>query len=165
MRTYFDTSLLLKSYIPESGSAQALEILRDRKGPFPLSHLLELELRSAIRLKHGRGEIKAVEMRGALQALESDIAAGILTRPAYDLEEVFRLAEAISSKYAAPTLARSADLWHVAAALQAGCIAFASVDERQRKVAKLCGLEVIPHEDNCPALQTRKKKDKGHSHS
>lgn len=62
--TYFDTSLILKSYVPEAGTEVALAILREHSGPFPFSHLLELELRTAIRMKHGRGEITAAEMRG-----------------------------------------------------------------------------------------------------
>jgi predicted nucleic acid-binding protein len=144
VKTYFDTSLLLASYLPEPGTKEALQILHDTPPPVPFSHLLELELRTAIRVKHGRGDASAGTMRGALQALESDIAKGILARPDYDLAEVFRRAEAVSGKHAAATLARSADLWHVAAALEAGCSAFASFDERQRQAAKRCGLEVLP---------------------
>jgi hypothetical protein len=144
LKTYFDTSLLLKSYVPEDGTPEALAILREQEAPFPFSHLLGVELRTAIRVKHGRGEITAAEMRGSLQALESDLAKGILARPDYDLEAVFLRAESLSAKHAAATLARSADLWHVAAAMEAGCTAFASFDERQRKVAELCGLALIP---------------------
>lgn len=144
MRTYFDTSVLLKSYLPEPGTAEVLTLLRQQAPPFPLSHLLELELRTAIRLKHGRGEVSAAEMRGTLQAIESDFAAGVLARPDYDLAEVFRRAEAISAKIAAATLTRSADLWHVAAALEAGCDVFVSFDERQREAAARCGLKVLP---------------------
>jgi predicted nucleic acid-binding protein len=156
VKTYFDTSLLLKAYVPEEGTPEALAILREQEGPFPFSHLLELELRTAIRVKHGRGEIKLAEMRGTLQALESDLAKGLLARPDYDLETVYLRAEAISAKHAVATLARTADLWHVAAALEAGCTAFASFDERQRQAAELCGLEVIPASG--PAPKTGKAK-------
>ena len=107
MKTYFDTSLLLKVYVPEDGTPQALAIVRECAGPFPLSHLLEIELRTAIRMKHGRGEITAAEMSGSLQALESDLAKGILARPDYDLETVYLWAETISAKHAAATLART----------------------------------------------------------
>jgi len=144
VKTYFDTSLLLKTYIQEPGSLEAVAILQNVETPFPLSHILEIELRTAIRLKHGRREITAAEMRGALQSLESDIAAGVLARPDYGLAEVYRRAEVVSAKHAAATLARSTDLLHVAAALEAGCTTFASFDERQRKCAALAGLKVIP---------------------
>ena len=159
MKTYFDTSLLLKSYVPEDGTPEALAVVREHEPPFPFSHLLEIELRTAIRVKHGRGEITAAEMRGALQALESDLANGVLARPDYDLEAVYLRAETISAKHAAATLARTADLWHVAAAVEAGCTAFASFDDRQRQAAQRCGLEVIPAgaPSPAPASKTRKK--------
>jgi len=144
VRTYFDTSLLLKTYLAEAGTEKALEILRKENPPAPFSHLLELELRNAIRIKHGRGESSAVTTRGALQALESDLAGGVLSRPDYDLDFVYRRAEALSAKHASGTLARAADIWHVAAALEIGCQAFASFDDRQRKVAALAGLELLP---------------------
>ena len=144
MKTYFDTSLLLATYIPEDGTPEALAVLREQKSTVPFSHLLEIEMRTAIRLKYGRGEITAAEMRGTLQCLESDLAKGVLERPDYSLEAVYLRAETISAKHAAATLARTADIWHVAAALEAGCTAFASFDGRQRKAAELCGLEVIP---------------------
>ncbi len=155
--TYFDTSLFLKAYVAETGTAEAIAIIEGQESPAPLSHVLELELRTGIRLKYGRGEITTAAMRGALQAVEADIAAGVLARPDYDFADVFRRAEAISAKHAASTLARSADLWHVAAALEAGCTAFASFDDRRRKVAALCGLVVIPAE---PATRKRSTKAK-----
>lgn len=148
MKIYFDTTLLLKSYVPEIGSVEALALLEKHQHPVPFSHLLELELRTAIRVKHGRGEITAAEMLGTLQAVESDLAKGVLARPHYDLATVYHNAEAISAKHAASTLARSADIWHVAAALQSGCTTFASFDERQREVAERCRLQVIPAEIN-----------------
>jgi predicted nucleic acid-binding protein len=144
MTPYFDTSILLKTYIQEPGTAEALALLRNQPPPAPFSHLLELELRTGIRLKYGRGEITAAAMRGALHALETDLAAGVLVRPDYDLEGVFRYAETLSAKHAASAMVRSADIWHIAAALEAGCKVFASFDERQRNVAALCGLHVLP---------------------
>jgi predicted nucleic acid-binding protein len=144
LETYFDTSLLLKVYILEASTPEALKILRAQEPPIPFSHLLELELRTAIRLKYGRKEISTAEVRSVLQAVEADLANGVLVRPNYDILEVFRRAESLSEKHAAMTLARSADIWHVAAALEAGCTNFASFDERQRKIASLAGLKIIP---------------------
>ncbi|MEI6032789.1 MAG: hypothetical protein WCS65_00745 [Verrucomicrobiae bacterium] len=95
-------------------------------------------------MKHGRGESSAATMRGALQALESDLAKGILARPDYDLESVYRRAETLSAKHTAATIARAADIWHVGAALEIGCKAFASFDDRQRKLAALAGMELLP---------------------
>ena len=144
MTTYFDTSIVIKGYVNEVNSSAAVEIIEANKTPIPFSHMLEIELRTGIRLKHGRGEITATEMKASLQAIESDLGSGILTRPDYDLEAIFIRAEILSSKHAAETLARSADILHVAAAMEAGCTSFASFDERQRKIASVAGLKVIP---------------------
>ena len=151
MTTYFDTSIVIKGYVFEVNSPAAVEILEANKTPIPFSHILEIELRTGIRLKHGRGEITAAEMKAALQAVENDLASGILSRPEYNLESVFTRAETLSSKHAADTLARSTDILHVAAAVEAGCTNFASFDDRQRKLAAFAGLKVVP------ALSKRKK--------
>ncbi len=144
MRIYFDTSTLIKLYVLEANSSAALEIIRANKNPVPFSHLVELELRNAIRLKHGRGEITASEQRASLQALDSDLAKGVLARPEYDLEAVYHRAETLSAKHAAATMSRSADIWHVAAAVEIGCKTFASFGDRQRTLAALAGLELLP---------------------
>jgi len=143
MKTYFDTSLLLPTYLTEPGTETALKIIRADSPPVPFTHLLELELRNAIRMKHGRGESSAATMRGALRALESDLAKGVLARPDYDLEAVYRRAETLSAKHTAATIARAADIWHVAAALEIGCKAFASFDDRQRTLAAIAGLVLM----------------------
>jgi predicted nucleic acid-binding protein len=142
--TYFDTSIVIKGYVNEVNSPAAVEIIEANQPPIPFSHVLEIELRTGIRLKHGRGEITAAEMKASLQTVENDLACGILSRPEYDLEAVFTRAETLSSKHAAETLARSADILHIAAAVEAGCTSFASFDDRQRKIAALAGLKVIP---------------------
>ena len=144
MRTYFDTSILIKIYVREVNSPAAVEVLRAGMLPVPFSHLVELELRTAIRLKRGRGEITPAEQRAVLQTLEGDLAKGVLARPDYDLDSVYRRAEVLSAKHAAATLTRSADIWHVAAALEIGCIAFSSFDARQRKLATLSKLKILP---------------------
>jgi len=144
MRIYFDTSALIKVYVLEVNSPVVVKILRAEKSPVPFSHLVELELRTAIRLKRGRGEITAAEQRAVLQTLERDLAKGVLSRPDYDLDSVYRRAETLSAKHAAATLARSADIWHVAAALEIGCSAFSSFDDRQKKLATLAKLKLLP---------------------
>lgn len=144
MKTYFDTSVLLKIYTAEPGTKEALALIRATTPPAPFSHLLELELRNGLRLKHGRKEMTTSTLRGALRSIESDLAHGVLARPGYHLDAVYRRAETLSAKYTAQTLARAADIWHVAAALEAACAEFVSFNERQRKVAALAGLKVLP---------------------
>lgn len=144
MKVYFDTSVLIKIYVREVNSPAAVALLQMERSPVPFTHLVELELRTAIRLKYGRGEMTATQQRAVLRSLESDLANGVLLRPGYDLESVYRRAEVLSAKHAAGTLARSADIWHVAAALEIGCRTFCSFDDRQRKLASLSKLQLLP---------------------
>jgi predicted nucleic acid-binding protein len=62
----------------------------------------------------------------------------------YDLAKVFRRTEFLSAEYSGDIGSRSLDLLHVAAALEAGCRAFASFDVRQRKVAESYESALIP---------------------
>ena len=144
MNTYFDAGVLLKAYVPEPDSDLADTLILAARPPLPLTHLHEIEMRNALRLKRGRREITQGELRTALRDFQADITAGRLEKPAYDLVVVFHKAEELCAKYAAATLARSLDILHVAAALVVHASTFVSFDERQRKVARRAGLKVLP---------------------
>lgn len=142
--TYVDTGILVKGYVKEWDSLEAIAILEAAGSPLLFSHIHELETQNAIRLKRFRGEITQEEEATAIRDVQADMDAGRLARPDYDLAEVFRRAERLSAKFSGTIGTRSLDLLHVAAALEAGCAVFASFDERQRKGAALAGLKVIP---------------------
>ena len=143
-KTYIDTGILVKGYIKEVNSLEAIAILEAAGTPLYFSHIHEIEIPNAIRLKRFRGEITKDEEATAIRDFREDINLGRLERPDYDLPEVFRRAEKLSAKHSGDLGTRSLDLLHVAAALEADCTAFASFDERQRKCAALAGLKVIP---------------------
>jgi predicted nucleic acid-binding protein len=144
MNIYVDSALLVKAYCPEATSAQAIALISQAVPPLPLTHLHELEIRNALRLKRYRGELTDAELEGALEHFQSDIGDGLLTRPDYDLAQVFREAEALSAKHAVTTGVRSLDVLHVAAAVVIGVREFASFDRRQRETASKAGLRVLP---------------------
>jgi predicted nucleic acid-binding protein len=62
---------------------------------------------------------------------------------ALDWERVFVRAVGISAQHSASTLARSLDVLHVAAALEAGCTSFVTADRRQAALAEAAGMAVI----------------------
>ncbi len=142
--TYLDTAVFVKGYIPERDSDRATAILQAEGFPLLFSHFHEVEIPNAIRLKRFRGEIGRNEENVAIRLFRDDIKAGRLVRANYDLAEVFRRTESLSAKYSGDVGSRSLDLLHVAVALEAGCRAFASFDDRQRTVAAACGLALIP---------------------
>jgi len=153
-KTYLDTAVFVKGYVSETDSHRATAILQAEGFPLLFSHVHEVEIPNAIRLKRFRGEISKREEKVAIQLFRDDIKTGRLARAEYDLAEVFRRTETLSAKYSGDIGSRSLDLLHVAAALEAGCTAFASFDERQRKVADLCGLALIPAPARIPGQKS-----------
>ena len=141
---YADTGMLIKSYVEEVNSCLADSILCSMGAPFFYSHLHEIEIPNAIRLKVFRGEISQAQSETALFAFRSDIDSGRLERFAYDLAGIFSSAERLSLKHSARIGARSMDLLHIAAAIEIGCSHFASFDKRQRECAALEGLTIHP---------------------
>jgi len=144
LSVYIDTGILVKSYVFEKDSPEAIVIIEAAGDSLISSHVHEIEIPNAIRLKRFRGEITKAEEAAAIRVFRSDIDAGRLARPEYDLAEVFIQAERLSAKYSGEIGSRSLDVLHVAAALKCGCSSMASFDKRQRKVAVLAGLKVIP---------------------
>lgn len=144
MTTYVDTALFVKAFVLEADSAEAIAILERVGEPFVYSHLHEIEIPNAIRLKRFRGEITRAQETGAIRVFKADVDAGRFQRIDYDLGTVFIRAEILSARFSGEIGTRSLDLWHVAAALEAGCDTFASYDARQRKAAARCKLDVIP---------------------
>ena len=74
MKTYFDTGLLIKAYVPENGSELVDLLLRSSTVPVPFTHLHSVEARTALRLKRFRSELTAEELSGALDAIDADLA-------------------------------------------------------------------------------------------
>jgi len=144
MSAYIDTALFVKAYVLEANSMEIIRILEEVGEPFAYSHLHELEIPNAIRLKRFRGEITKAQESAAIRMFLADVDAGRFERIACDPGDVFTRAEQLSAKYSGDTGSRSLDLWHVAAALETGCSMFVSYDSRQREVAALCGMDVIP---------------------
>lgn len=144
MSTYIDTALFVKAFVLEADSAETIHILEQIGEPFAYSHLHELEIPNAIRLKRFRGEITKEQESAAIRAFHSDVDAGRFERIPCTPSDIFLRAEQLSAKYSGETGSRSLDLWHVAAALETGCSTFASYDIRQRTIAAGCGLEMIP---------------------
>jgi len=144
LSVYVDTGILLKGYVFEADSPEAIAIVEAAGDPLIFSHFHGIEIPNAIRLKRFRGEIAKAEEAAAIRVFHADIDAGRLARPDYDLAEVFNRAERLSAKYSGDIGSRSLDVLHVAAALECGCTGLASFDERQRKIASLAGLKLIP---------------------
>ncbi len=139
---YVDTSLLVKLYTAEANSAHAEALVRALPPPLPLTVWQELELRTALRCRLFRQEIRPAELTAALAAFTGDIASGHWQRPACDPADVHREAERLSAAHAGTLGCRTLDILHVAAALVIGAKDFLTFDPRQGALARPAGLRV-----------------------
>jgi predicted nucleic acid-binding protein len=142
MTVYFDSSALVAVYVTEAHSDRARRELR-RRDVVPWTPLHELEVRNALRLLYGRGQIDETELHGLLGHIDDDLLRGRLARPVIDLAAAFRRAEELSRKHSSWTLARTLDVLHVAALMEIGCQMLVSGDERQIALARAEGLRTF----------------------
>jgi predicted nucleic acid-binding protein len=142
---YADTSIIVKSYVDEPGSAEAESLLRRLGMPLAYTPLHEVEVPNAVYLKRFRHEITVAQEYAVMSEVHSDLRKGLLRRPDFlDLRKVFVRAAVLAEKHSPHIGTRSLDLLHVAAALECGCADFVSYDRRQRRVAAGEGLRVWP---------------------
>lgn len=146
MSAYFDSGVLVKLYVTEPNSEEAVRRVQQAGGPLLFTPPQELELRNAIRLKAARKEITEAQLRKSLGQIKADFDAGFLKRPALDWTEVWGYAEKLSSRHARECLCRTMDTLHVAIASHLGARDFVSFDIRQRALAKKAGLRLKPND-------------------
>jgi len=100
MDAYFDTAIILKLYVQESTSPDALRLANECPAPYLLTPWQEIEARTALRLKAFRKEITASEMRASLEAFDEDILSGRWKTPEYNEATVWRFARDLSDRHA-----------------------------------------------------------------
>ena len=139
---YFDTGVLLKLYLPEPRAAEAIAYVNACGNRPPVTPLHELEMRSALRQKAGRGEITLLECEALLAQLEADLNGSVHERATVIWPDVFATVESLSAAHGVSTLCRSLDMLHVALAQQLGATEFCTFDHRQSLMAMAAGLVV-----------------------
>ena len=143
MDAYFDSGIIVKLYVKETNSLNAISLVGRYTAPHCLTHWQALEVKNAIRLKAFRNEISTEEMALSIRAFDQDIAAGRWQFPAYSTLAVEQRADELSASYSAILGCRSLDIIHVAAALILGAKQFVTFDQRQASMAKHVGLTVV----------------------
>jgi predicted nucleic acid-binding protein len=144
MDAYFDSAIIVKLYVREATSPEAIRLAGAYIAPYWLTQWQALEVKNAIRLKTFRNEITAAEMNQSIAAFEQDIATGRWQRPVYVAAAVEQKADELSASHSAILGCRTLDIIHVAAALVIGVKEFITFDGRQGAVAKRAGLTVKP---------------------
>jgi len=141
MLAYLDTSLVVSVYTIDVNSSAAVTALSQCDELPVLSTLCQLEVINAFSLQVFRKDVTTQRSQFALASFEEDIRGGI-----YQLKElpeaVFPRARKLSRDWTPLTGIRTADLLHVALALELGASKLLSFDVQQRRLAEAVGLEL-----------------------
>jgi predicted nucleic acid-binding protein len=141
LKIYTDTSFLISLYSPDINSAAAAQTMSASKGDRFISTFGELEVVNALGLRVFRKEVSAAQAQSSLADFEQDLRDGVFQlRPLP--EPVFERARQLSRQTTARLGTRTADLLHVAAALELGVDCLYSFDQQQRKLAQVVRLKL-----------------------
>jgi predicted nucleic acid-binding protein len=141
LKAYVDTSFLISLYSPDANSPVAAGVMRSSKGDHCITWLGELEVVNALELRVFRKELSSAQAQSSLQDFEGDLRDGVfLLRPLSD--PVFERARQLSRQTTARLGTRTADLLHVAAAIELGVDYLYSFDQHQRKLAQAVRLKL-----------------------
>ena len=144
MKTYADTSFLVRIYLTQSDSPKALALMSGFRDPLPFTPLHRHELRNALRLAVFRREIDAERRKLAFQDIESDLEDAILAHAPIPWTDAFRDADKLGAAHTESMGVRAIDLLHAGIALALGATEFLTFDFRQAALAKAAGLKVKP---------------------
>lgn len=156
MNAYPDTSFLYAIYRPQSNSKAAIAYCEELVEPLHVTDLLWFELRQSLRLQAFRRQtdrragIGQREFLLVLEAVEKDLADGVLVRVDCDLREIIRMAEDLSARHTRIGGHRAFDILHVATALHLNARILLSFDMDQRSLATLAGLQTAPELQESP---------------
>jgi predicted nucleic acid-binding protein len=141
LKVYADPSFLVSLYSPDSNSAAATRTMRAVIGECFVTTFGELEVVNAFGLRVFRKEVSPAQAQSSLSDFEKDLEGGIL-RLRQVQETFFERARQLSRQTTAKLGTRSADLLHVAAAIELGVDWLYSFDEQQRRLAQALRLKL-----------------------
>lgn len=152
MRTYADTSFLVRLLTEEAGTAAAVGLYRGLgRPPLFFLPLHALEVGNAIRQRafhqfHTKGRSDRVAIRrerdASLALLDKFISRRVFAETSVDLAPVIETARGLSEKHTERLACRGFDLLHVALALELESEMFLTVDHIQGALARAEGLDV-----------------------
>jgi predicted nucleic acid-binding protein len=147
---YWDTSALIKLYVPEPDSATFLHHMKDTETPPVTADITSTEVLCTLYRKETVGDI----IQGGADILfkrylEDTVAGRIVLVPnGRDVTTAAQRLVSYAYSQPKPTYIRSLDALHVASALAVNAEAVIATDKRLRKVAVLMGLQVVPKEES-----------------
>lgn len=141
MKVYADSSFLVSLYSADSNWAAAARTMQTSTGQSFVTTLGEFEVVNAFGLRVFRKEISAAQAQESVNDFEKDLRDGIFQLRRLE-DSFFERARQLSRQTTAKLGTRSADLLHVAAALELGADYIYSFDQHQRKLAQTVRLKL-----------------------
>jgi predicted nucleic acid-binding protein len=140
---YLDSSLLFSVHSADTNSSEAVRLLQATSEPLAVTQLCEVEVVNALSLRIFRGEITVKQTQDSISDLERNLRNGVFELRLFP-ENTFTRALTLAQILTPVIGVRSADLLHVAAALELGCKSLYSFDRKQRLAAQNAGLNINP---------------------
>jgi predicted nucleic acid-binding protein/antitoxin (DNA-binding transcriptional repressor) of toxin-antitoxin stability system len=141
LRIYADSSFLVSLYSADTNWPAAARTMETSTGECLLSTVGEFEVVNAFGLRVFRKEVSAAQAQASLLDFEKDLRAGILQLRELS-DPIFQRARQLSRQTTAKLGTRTADLLHVAAALELGADFLYSFDQQQRGLARSLRLKL-----------------------
>lgn len=140
---YLDASFVCSLHMRDANTPAALQLTQKAPEQLVISALVEVEAVNAFAQRVFRKEWTYLNMQKAMHDLETDIRSGLLKLRLLP-EAAFGRAKSLTTTLTPTIGVRSADLLHVALAVELGANALYTFDQRQHKAAKAAGLRVNP---------------------
>ncbi len=141
MKIYADSSFLVSLYSADTNWPAAARTMGASSGECLVTTLGELEVVNAFGLRVFRKEVSVAQAQSSLLDFEKDLRDGILQLRELS-DSIFQRARQLSRQTTAKLGTRTADILHVASALELGADFLYSFDQQQRKLARAVRLKL-----------------------
>jgi predicted nucleic acid-binding protein len=141
LKIYADPSFLVSLYIPDANSYAALRTMQSSSGVRFVTAFSELEVVNAFGLRVFRKQASPEQAKSASANFEKDLREGLF-EVRWLPETFFGRAKELSTQTTTKLGTRTADLLHVAAALELEADYLFSFDQQQRKLAQSLRLKL-----------------------
>ena len=141
MKVYVDPSFIVSLYSPDANSAAAARTMQAFSAQRFVTTFGELEVINAMGLRVFRKEVSPAQAQSSLLEFEKDLRDGVFQLRGLP-DSILERARQLSGQTTAKFGTRTADLLHVAAALELGVDCLYTFDLHQRKLGQTLRLKL-----------------------
>jgi predicted nucleic acid-binding protein len=141
LKIYADPSFIVSLYSPDANSTAAAHSMQTSSEERFLTTFGELEVVNAMGLRVFRKEISPAQAQSSLLEFENDLRDGVFQLRGLP-DSILERARQLSRQTTPKLGTRTADLLHVAAALELGVDSLHTFDHHQRKLAQSLRLKL-----------------------